>query len=141
MSDFIDIHKSGRKEKKACQTYPLVLEVVRVDVFQGNAHQVRRDVRKDAGQLFSRLQVGPGPGELHIAQVLIRNTKIIFKTSRIFYDDITMMHSICRAGVDGHTRSQFPVNSVAFVDRTNVILREFSIPKLKCLCQYCPGLD
>lgn len=51
-------------------TYPLVFEVVRVDVFQGNAHQMRWDVGKDAWQLFSCLQVGPGTGELHVAQVL-----------------------------------------------------------------------
>lgn len=50
--------------------YPLVSEVVGVDVLQGDAHQVRRDVGKDPGQLLPRLQVGPGPGQLHIAQVL-----------------------------------------------------------------------
>lgn len=51
-------------------TYPLVSEVVWVNVFQGNTHQMRWDVSKDARQLFSCLQVRPGPGKLHISQVL-----------------------------------------------------------------------
>lgn len=71
-NDFLEKLFSGGHSylKEACFAYPLVFEVVRVDVLQGHSHQVRGDVGVNARQLFSRLQVGPGPRDLHVAKVL-----------------------------------------------------------------------
>lgn len=59
------------RNSERSETHPLVSKVVRVDVFQGDAHQVRRDVGEDPWQLFSCLQVRTGLREFHITQVLM----------------------------------------------------------------------
>lgn len=59
------------KQRPNAATHPLVSEVVGVDVFQGNAHQVRWDVGEDPWQLFTCLQVRTGLRKLHVTQVLM----------------------------------------------------------------------